>query len=185
MTQDTPWWRSRLTAVLAAIFCLLIVVSFLMSVFVRTVMSLSWVALISGWVPVSVIASMLLGGAVIFVAPVRPKRPVVTLVAALMFGAFSGSLLLLHTIPALVAVLVGQRAGIVQIVRSLPERRGKCRNPVELATGELICDLSDEVRSRLTPGMEIIVIGRGTWIGVIPDHVEPVDRSKLVKAPPF
>jgi|GEM_PF-2957154 len=184
MTQDTPRWRSRLTAVLAAIFCLLIIVSFLMSVFVATVTSLPWVALISGWVPVSVVASTLLGGAVIFVAPVRPERPVVALVGALMVGAFSGGLLLLQTIPALAAVLVGQRSGIVHIVRSLPERWVKCRKPVELVTGEMICNLSDEVRSRLAPGMEIVVIGRGTWIGVIPDHVEPFDRSKLVKAPP-
>lgn len=78
--------------------------------------------------------------------------------------------LLRRGIPALIAVAWGERVEHPFVIADADERGTKwCHRPIELRgmpTMTELCEMPSEFRDQLHPGMPIIFIGTGTWMGL-------------------
>jgi len=123
-----------------------------------------------------------LWGVMVFLLPAPdlslPRR-IAACMVGLLLGAVTGGLLVNRTVPGIAALAFGQQVGNLHVVDSLPRYERKCSNPILLLGGEKLCGYPEELRAKMAPGMRIVVIGRGTWMGVIPREIEPLDLAKL------
>lgn len=111
------------------------------------------------------------------------KRILIWLFVPLM-GFVNAVGLTAQIIPATAALLAGRQIGIIDTVESLPRHESRCRNAILLVGTERLCGYPDALRAKLAPGMRILVIGRGTWMGVIRRDVQVLDLARLSRSAP-
>lgn len=97
------------------------------------------------------------------------------LLSGLLVGACAGGESVSSGVPMVIAMVAGTRTEMEVTVREVPSFSDrKCRPEVRLEGLGIyghICGMSEEKRSRLSPGDRLIIAGRGTWRGVFVDEV--------------
>lgn len=97
------------------------------------------------------------------------------LLCGLLVGAGLGGESVSSGVPMVVAMVAGTRTEMEVTVREVASYRTmECGYKVRLEGLGMfghICGMSEEKRSRLSPGDRLTVVGRGTWRGVFVDEV--------------
>ncbi len=83
-------------------------------------------------------------------------------------------------VPMILATIVGHHVELpFTVVRADHYGDRRCRSPVEFQglpfLFDRICRVSNDFRQSLTPGVRILVIGRGTSLGVYAESLRTVD----------
>ncbi|GLU84427.1 hypothetical protein Rhsp01_56030 [Rhizobium sp. NBRC 114257] len=86
-------------------------------------------------------------------------------------GYFLGSAPILAGVPMLVAAIAGHHVELIYTVTKADSRGGRgCYSPIELRDlpwfFDSLCYVPNDLRQPLKPGMQIVVEGRGTSLGV-------------------
>ncbi|MCA3439506.1 MAG: hypothetical protein INF50_04055 [Rhodobacter sp.] len=101
------------------------------------------------------------------------------LLCAPLFGLFLGWNAVTFGIPMVFAAVAGHETEIQFSVVRADEFGGKrCRHPVKLEIATLfdeVCDIPDSFRETLSPGDKIVLIGRGTTMGLFPAGAGKLD----------
>ncbi len=185
---QAPPSRTRAWLVLVLLsLTLLPLLAIMLSRFIPMKISPPWQAHTLDWSLTVTVMFTLLWGALFWLCR-QPgvslgKRVLIWLFAPLL-GTVNAAGLFVQTIPLTAALLLGGQVGIIHTVQSLPRDDGKCRKPIQLVGIERLCGYPDKLRAQLAPGMRIVVIGRGTWMGVIPRDVQVLDLARLSRSAP-
>lgn len=129
----------------------------------------------------AVYALWMVWGVAVFVILVRSntdvsKGAVYAVVAIALFFAPVGNLVR-TSIPALMAKAYGEDVQHeYKVVRTNGFGGKRCRTPVELEDLPFmtkLCDVGNEFRAKLSPGQTVTFGGKGTWMGLYVEYIQP------------
>jgi hypothetical protein len=92
------------------------------------------------------------------------------------FGYFLGKSAVVIAVPMILALIAGHQVELpFTVERADGNHTKRCSSPVELQGlpffFDRVCRVPDDFRQRLNPGRRMVVIGRGTSLGVYPDSL--------------
>lgn len=95
----------------------------------------------------------------------------VAILGAPIFGYALGKDLVVVAVPMILAMIVGHQVELpFTVERASDYGSRRCRSPVVFQglpfVFNKVCGISDDFRQRVTPGSRVVVIGRGTSLGV-------------------
>jgi len=101
-------------------------------------------------------------------------------IAALLFGFLIGKSVVDVTGPMAIALVAGEKTELkFRVLRADGSGSKGCYSPVELeglpSFFNSACGVPDAVRDGLTPGMQIILTGRGTSLGIFARQIRRAD----------
>lgn len=129
----------------------------------------------------AVYALWMVWGVAVFVILVRSytdasKGAVYAVVAIALFFAPIGNLVR-ASIPALIANAYGEDVQhVYKVVRVDRHGSRRCRTPVVLEGLPFmtrLCGVGDEFRAKLSPGQTVTFGGKGTWMGLYVEYIDP------------
>lgn len=100
-------------------------------------------------------------------------KKIVIVFSAPFIGYFLGKNAAVIAVPMILALIVGHQVELpFTVERADGNRTKRCSSPVELQGlpffFDRVCRVPDDFRQRLNPGSRMVVIGRGTSLGVYP-----------------
>jgi hypothetical protein len=107
-------------------------------------------------------------------------KKIAIVVSAPFLGYLLGKNAAVIAVPMILALIVGHQVELpFTVVRADGNRTKGCSSPVELQGLPLlfdrVCGIPNEFRQSLTPGGRILVIGRGTSLGVYAESLRQID----------
>lgn len=93
-------------------------------------------------------------------------------------GFLMGMITVTGFIPMTARFVAGQETQLVYVVRRASGIDNRCATPIKLRdlpiTFDSLCGFGQNLQRSLTPGQTIIVTGKGTWMGILPQSVVPM-----------
>lgn len=178
------WFRmlAALVLVLGALVFLIFFVGFIADVFFvkRYLPSRVWLETIE---PLATIvgAAVALAGTSFFILGflIERRRPekrtndvfaILAMIVMVFVLYFPTASLVRHGLPAMIAVACGDRVEHPFVIGDVDDRGGKnCHRPIvlrDMPVTTTLCEMPQEFRAQLHPGMSVIFIGKGTWMGL-------------------
>lgn len=109
-----------------------------------------------------------------------PKMKTANVLATLLFGYFLGKNAAVLAVPMIHAMIAGHHVELpFTVVGADQYGDRRCRSPIEFQGlpffFDRVCGFANDFRQGLTPGSRIVVIGRGTSLGVFAESLRRVD----------
>jgi hypothetical protein len=118
----------------------------------------------------------LMSWAVLREAPTSGSNIIFGVLFSPLFSYFLGKSAVVIAVPVILAVVGGHHVELAFTVEQADGNHKKlCTSPVEIQGlpffFDMVCNVADDFRQRLQPGSRIIVLGRGTSLGIFAESL--------------